>query len=302
RTQALLFAAGLLLVAGIVLGFTLRSAERRRLQAEAHARLEAEVEARTVELREANALLIVESEERAEADRRFRAAREELAQASRLGTLGQITAGVAHEINQPVAAIRAFAENAATFLERATPDRARENLGQIVTLTDRIGTITAELRAFARRKTPARESVTLGSVLNGTLLLIGERARGVVVLEVKPEVRACVTAGDRIRLEQVLINLVQNALDAVEGVEKPRVRIRGEAVDDKLLLDVIDNGPGVDPEIADTLFTPFASAREGGLGLGLAIARDIAREFGGDIEHVRARKGTTLFRLTLRRA
>ncbi|MEZ0244979.1 MAG: ATP-binding protein, partial [Sphingomonas sp.] len=276
RTQALLFAAGLLLVAGIVLGFTLRSAERRRLQAQAHARLEAEVEARTAELREANALLIVESEERRDADRRFRAAREELAQASRLGTLGQITAGVAHEINQPVAAIRAFAENAATFLERAVPDRARENLGQIVTLTDRIGTITAELRAFARRKTPARESVTLGSVLNGTLLLIGERARGVVVLEVKPEVRECVTAGDRIRLEQVLINLVQNALDAVEGVEKPRVRIRGEAVDDRLLLDVIDNGPGVDPEIADTLFTPFASAREGGLGLGLAIARDIA--------------------------
>ena len=93
-------------------------------------------------------------DERAEADRRYRAAREELAQANRLASLGQITAGVAHEINQPVAAIRTFAENGATLIDRDAPEQARENLARIVDLTARIGTITAELRAFARRRTP----------------------------------------------------------------------------------------------------------------------------------------------------
>ena len=300
RTQALLIAAAILLVAGAGVGFALRSAEKSRLQREAQARLEAEVERRTAELRDANARLIVESDERAEADRRYRAAREELAQASRLGSLGQITAGVAHEINQPVAAIRTFAENAATFLDRASPEAARDNLSQIVSLTDRIGTITSELRAFARRKTPARGTAVLGSVLDGTLLLLGERVRGVVALEVPEPLRAVTVMGDRIRLEQVMINLLQNALDAVQGATKPRVTVDAVQEGGIVLLSVADNGPGVDPEIRDMLFSPFTSAKEGGLGLGLAIARDIAREFGGDIEHVPGTAAGAVFHLILR--
>ena len=302
RTQALLIALAILLAAGMLLGLALRSAEKRRLQRHHQARLEAEVERRTAELREANAALIVESEERIEADRRYRAAREELAQASRLGSLGQITAGVAHEINQPVAAIRTFAENAATFLDRAAPDKASANLKQIVSLTERIGTITSELRAFARRKTPGEGRVELGSVLDGALLLLGERARGVVTLRVPKGLRQVAVRGDRIRLEQILINLLQNALDAVQGAKDGRIVVEGAREGDTVRLSVIDNGPGVPAEIADTLFTPFTSAKEGGLGLGLAIARDIAREFGGDIAHAPAPGGGAAFRLSLRAA
>lgn len=302
RTQALLIALAILLAAGMLAAFALRSAEKRRLQRHHQARLEAEVERRTAELREANAALIVESEERIEADRRYRAAREELAQASRLGSLGQITAGVAHEINQPVAAIRTFAENAATFLDRAAPDKAGANLRQIVSLTERIGTITAELRAFARRKTPGEGTAALGSILDGTLLLLGERARGVVSLKVPKPLRQVMVRGDRIRLEQILINLLQNALDAVQGVKGAQVIVEGVRDGDAVRLSVLDNGVGVDPEIADTLFTPFTSAREGGLGLGLAIARDIAREFGGDIAHTPNPGGGAAFHLSLKAA
>jgi two-component system C4-dicarboxylate transport sensor histidine kinase DctB len=302
RTQALLIALAILLAAGMFLGFALRSAEKRRLQRHHQARLEAEVERRTAELREANALLIVESDERIEADRRYRAAREELAQASRLGSLGQITAGVAHEINQPVAAIRTFAENAATFLDRAAPDNARANLKQIVSLTERIGTITAELRAFARRKTPAEGNAELGSVLDGTLLLLGERARGVVTLKVARTLRQVIVRGDRIRLEQILINLLQNALDAVGTAKEARVIVEGARDGDIVRISVIDNGPGVDPEIVDTLFSPFTTAKPGGLGLGLAIARDIAREFRGDIAHMANPAGGAVFHLSLRTA
>ncbi len=283
RSQVLLWGLGLSLLAGLVGGIGLRTADRRRLAERARTALEDEVARRTVELREANAQLVVESQQRAEADRRFRAAREELAQANRLGSLGQITAGVAHEINQPLAAIRTFAENGVTLIDRDAPGRARENLGRIVDLTSRIGTITGELRAFARRRPPTRGAPTLDEAIAGTLLLIGDRARGIVVDAVPVTLRTLAVNADRIRLEQILINLIQNALDAVAGDAGRTVTITAERDGDRLIVAVADDGPGVDASLADTLFTPFATAKPEGLGLGLAIARDIAREFGGDL-------------------
>ena len=301
RTQALLWGAALALVAALAGGIGLRAAERRRMQAQARTALEHEVVRRTAELRDTNARLVVESDERAEADRRYRAAREELAQANRLGSLGQITAGVAHEINQPLAAIRTFAENGVTLLDRDAPDRARDNLARIVALTDRIGTITAELRAFSRRRTPSRGAPTLAEAIDGTLLLIGDRARGVVEDRVPADIRAARVSADRIRLEQILVNLLQNALDAVAGGADRRVTIDAARVADRVQLRVADNGGGVDPSLADTLFTPFASAKPEGLGLGLAIARDIAREFGGELA-LAPGGGGAVFVLTLQLA
>lgn len=299
-TRARLWGAAILLLVGLAAGFFIRAADTRRLQNEARAALEKEVAHRTVELRDANARLTVESHERIEADRRFRAAREELAQANRLGSLGQITAGVAHEINQPVAAIRTFAENAMRFLDRGAPDTARGNLDQIVGLTARIGTITAELRSFARRRTPATGAVPIGSVIDGALLLIGERARGVIQVELPLALRDVAVVGDRVRLEQVLINLLQNALDAVEGRAEARIWIRVTG-GDMIQVAVADTGCGVDPVVADALFTPFTSAKPEGLGLGLAIARDIAREFGGDVALAPSPAGA-IFLFTVRRA
>lgn len=293
RSQALIVGLGLLLVGAVVAGLVIRSAETRRLQAEAHAALEDEVKRRTAELSDANARLLVESDERAEADRRYREAREELAQANRLASIGQITAGVAHEINQPVAAIRTFAESGATLIDRDAPGQARDNLTRIVELTARIGTITGELRAFARRRAGAGGAATLGSVLDGVMLLLGERARGVVRVEIADPLLATPLIGDRTRLEQVVINLVQNAIEAVEGQRAGRVGITATRTGEAIALSVADNGPGLDPAIAATLFTPFSSGKPEGLGLGLAIARDIAREFGGDIAPVATGAGAT---------
>ncbi|MGN6818801.1 MAG: sensor histidine kinase [Sphingomonas sp.] len=293
RSQALLLGLGVLLVVAVVAGLLIRSAETRRIQTAARARLEEEVARRTAELSDANARLVIESEERIEADRRYREAREELAQANRLASLGQITAGVAHEINQPVAAIRTFAENGATLIDRATPDTARVNLARIVDLTARSGMITGELRAFARRRAGAAGTALLGSVVDGVLLLLGERARGVVRVDIDDRLRATPLFGDRTRLEQVVINLVQNAIEAVEGRRGGSVRLTAEVAGEAVELKVADNGPGLDPAIAATLFTPFASGKPEGLGLGLAIARDIAREFGGDIVHLPGESGAT---------
>ncbi|MES2339071.1 MAG: ATP-binding protein [Pseudomonadota bacterium] len=294
RSIASLWGLAILLVSGGIAAFAVRSADTRRLQRDARVRLEREVTARTAELSHANAQLLVESEERVEADRRYRAAREELAQANRLGTLGQITAGVAHEINQPVAAIRTFAESGATLLDRGSPDAARENLGHIVGLADRIGAITAELRGFARRRTPAGGTATLGSVLDGTMMLVGERARGMLQIAVEPTLRDARLIGDRVRLEQILVNLIQNALDAGGAIT-----VSATQAGDRIVLTIADDGPGVAAEIARQLFTPFTTGKDGGLGLGLAIARDIAREFGGDLTHRATPTGAT-FDLTMK--
>jgi len=271
-----------------LLTWVFRAREKRRLQEEARHMLEIEVAARTADLVEAN--------------RRFRAAREELSQASRLGTIGQITAGVAHEINQPVAAIRGFAENAGTFLDRGDPGKARDNIGTIVALTERIAAIIAELRSFARRSTPALGPVEIARVIDGALLLVGDRIRehGVTVERVgeAPGMR-CIA--DRVRLEQILVNLLQNALDALAGRPDPRIRIETRDEGD-IAITVADNGPGIAPDVADNLFTPFVTGKADGLGLGLGIARDIAREFGGALDSVASPLGGAAFRLEVRRA
>lgn len=302
RQQATLWALALLFVVAVAGGAAWRSAERRRLQRDARAGLEREVAARTAELRDANARLSVESAERLAADQRYRTAREELALASRLGSLGQITAGVAHEINQPVAAIRTFAENGTILLDRAAPDRVRENLEHIVALTDRIGAITGELRAFSRRRRSTAGETVVGEVLDGLLLLMGERVRGAMTLDVPAGARDARVVGDRIRLEQVLVNLIQNALDATAGLPEEAIFLAVTPAATQVVVRVSDNGPGVDASVRDTLFTPFVTARADGLGLGLAIARDIAREFGGELALDDApRLSGAGFVLTLRR-
>lgn len=283
RTQALLWALGVLLVVGAAASWFARQRERQRMMQQSQAALEREVDRQTAELRDANARLVKESRRREEANAKFERAREDLARANRLGTLGQITAGVAHEINQPVAAIRTFAENSTALLDRGDEGTAKENLTRIVSLTERIGAITSELRSFTRRKTPSPVQAELGSILDGALLLIGEAGRNVIEVEATRAARGRVLAGDRVRLEQVLINLLRNALDAVQGRAEPQVSIKARERAGFVELRIGDNGAGVDAELQKTLFNPFESAKPGGLGLGLAIARDIAREFGGDL-------------------
>ncbi|VVS98077.1 C4-dicarboxylate transport sensor protein DctB [Sphingomonas sp. EC-HK361] len=302
RLQVLIWALCMLIVAGIASGVVIRAADRRRLHRIAHEALEREVAHRTAELRETNARLVIESEERLAADHRYRAAREELAQASRLGSLGQITAGVAHEINQPVAAIRAFAENGQAMLAGGATDDAKVNLARIVALTERVGAITGELRAFVRRRKADVTAVPFGAVIDGLFLLMGERVRGLLTLDLPPALKAACVVGDRIRLEQILVNLVQNALDAAG--DRPGIAITCAVRQDDahLLVNVNDNGPGIDPAVRATLFDPFVSGREDGLGLGLAIARDIARGFGGELALHEGPGGGASFLLTLKRA
>lgn len=294
---------GALALLALALGWFYRSREKARAQREMQQVLEREVAARTAELRDTNARLRDESQQKDELDQRYRAAREELAQASRLGSIGQITAGVTHEINQPIAAIRSFAENARTFLGRGQSDMAERNLTTIVDLTERVGAITSQLRNFARRSPPQQQAVQLKDAIDGALLLMGDRIRtaGVKLDRVGDESGVKVVA-DRVRLEQIIVNLLQNAVEALQSVKNPSIEIQTQRGADGVALTVADNGPGVAPSLVPTLFTPFVTGKKEGLGLGLGIARDIAREFGGQLDLIETEAGGAIFRLQLRHA
>jgi two-component system C4-dicarboxylate transport sensor histidine kinase DctB len=237
----------------------------------------------------------------------------ELVQANRLSILGQVAAGVAHEINQPVATIRAFADNARTLLKRDRMAEANENLENIAALTDRIGHITGELRAFSRKAGATVGPTDLMEALEGAILLVGPRARRQgVTLQSPPRSHNCRVQANRVRLEQVLVNLLQNGLEALEGTENGRIVIALHDLGDSVQLQVHDNGPGLSDEARARLFTPFHTTKPDGLGLGLVISRDIVAEFGGELRAARAGDASSssphapgsgaLFILTLRKA
>lgn len=275
----------------------------RLAQVRARQALEEEVDARTSELRDANRRLREESQGRLEADRRWRAASEELTQANRLGLIGQVTAGVAHEINQPIAAIRAFAENGVRYLQRGSIAKVQDDLSSIVGLTDRVARITTELRSFSRKRTPLVDEVSLNEALDGALLLIGDRLRTAGIrLDWTPPTQTLRVSADKMRLEQIFINLIQNAADALEGRPAPNIAVLLDVGDDDIAISIADNGPGIAPDLAGSLFTPFVTSKPTGLGLGLGIARDIAREFGGSLSLVASPLGGAAFCVRLRRA
>ena len=274
---------------------------RNRLSEEASRReeLERRVVERTQALSDANRQLVAEMEER----RRSEAERErlgrELAQAGRLAALGQFAASMAHEINQPLAAIRSYADNTAILVRRGRIEDAAENVSAIGRLTERIGGLTRQLKGFARRASGRREPVRLAEIVRGSLEILGARAEeSGIRLDVPALAPDLAVLGDGPRLEQVVVNLVQNALDAVAGRTDPWVRLAVEAGTERVVLTVTDNGPGIPEAARAQVFDPFFTTKADGLGLGLAISRGIVEECGGTLSTTSG-EGGTVFRMAL---
>jgi two-component system C4-dicarboxylate transport sensor histidine kinase DctB len=220
------------------------------------------------------------------------ALREQLRQANRLATLGQITAGLGHEIRQPLAAMRVYAENGERLLAAERRDEAAENFTRIAGLAGRIGEITEEQLHFSRRSVEEPRLIRLAEVIDGSLLLLRDqiRQKGITLALPGPEAAAATVRARHVQLEQVLVNLLQNAVQAcAEGGE---IGIAIASDGRTVRLGVSDNGPGVPAELRDTLFQPFVTSKSEGLGLGLAISRDIMRQLGGDLVHEDTASGT----------
>ena len=289
RAITLLVGLALCGVAAAIARWRSEASLRAARQEAARAELEGRVEERTAKLRNANRRLTVEMEERRRADAHILLMHDELVQSNKLAILGQIAAGVAHEINQPLAAIRSYADNAAIFLQRDDVAPAQKNLNVIAGLTDRIGAITEELRACARKSNAPTAPVAVSDAIDGALLLLAARIRqqGVEILRTGEEEGLQVMA-ERFRLEQVLVNLIQNALEAMDRTQGARIGInvcalKVSARKSQVRIVVSDNGPGLEPHAAEAVFTPFATTKARSLGLGLVISRDIVAEFGGEL-------------------
>ena len=209
--------------------------------------------------------------------------REQLTQANRLATLGQVSAGVAHEISQPVAAARVYAENGKKLISAGKTDTAVLNFTKIVELTERIGRITDELRLFSRKQVSEPKAMDVNQAIDGAMLLLRDRidSLGVDISLPRASETSVSVQAEHVRLEQVLVNLLQNALDATG--QHGRITIDVETDDINCLLTVCDDGPGIDATQFAQLFQPFATTKKNGLGLGLVISRDIMRDLGGDL-------------------
>ncbi|WP_082465127.1 ATP-binding protein [Brevundimonas sp. Leaf280] len=301
RWAAGLAGALLMVVLAWVWRAHLRRLDGQRQQAEVRRELELRVDERTTALTAANVKLRNQIEDRKRTEARLRTLQADLVQANRLAHLGQIVAGVAHEINQPVAAIRANADNALTLLSREQPDEAQAKLTRIQGLTERIGAIVEDLRGFARKTPPRTTTVVVDEAVEGALLLVSSRMRedGVAV-ERTGEARVSAQA-DRVRLEQVLVNLLQNAFEALGDQADARIGLDVSTTDDLVVIAVTDNGPGLSKATLRTLFTPFSTTKPNGLGLGLVISRDIVEAFGGSLVVASNGRRGARFEVRLRR-
>ena len=278
-----------------------RLAAREALQ-KAHDELELKVEERTADLSAANQLLQDEVTERIRAERTLRAAQDELVQAGKLAVIGQLSTGIAHELNQPLTALRTLSGNSMRFLDRGDLATTRANLERIAQLADRMGAITGQLRTFARKSGGQLQPVSLYRALDNALALLDSRlAQANADVCRNCPLPAPIALCDVNRLEQVLINLIGNALDAMDGQPAPRIEIGCEVVGRKAWLAVRDHGPGLDDEVISHLFEPFFTTKQAGvgLGLGLTISAGIVRDFGGTLTGANHPDGGAVFTLEI---
>ena len=248
--------------------------------------LEQRVLDKTTDLREANRRLRREITLHRKTETELRNTQDELIQASKLAALGKISAGIAHELNQPLAAIRAYAHNGAVLIDRERTTEARDNFDRISAMTKRMGDITTHLKTFARRPSTETETVNLRTVVTNALSLFQDRiAKEGIAVELKFPRRDLLATGEDIRMEQVVINLLANALDAMAESDVKELRIVGRRRGERAMMDIVDTGCGIGKADLARIFDPFFTTKEQGrgLGLGLSISHKIVRDFGGTI-------------------
>jgi two-component system C4-dicarboxylate transport sensor histidine kinase DctB len=253
----------------------------------------------SAELRALNARLQREIAERKRAEESLAVAEQTLAQSSKLAVLGEMSAAVSHELNQPLAAMKTYLAGARLLLTRNRPDETLSSFQRIDDLIERMGAITKQLKSYARHNGDSFEPVNMGDSLASALSMMEPqlRQREIIIDRIVPD-HPVLVMGDRVRIEQVMVNLLRNAIDATETVEEPRIEIILSA-GETATLTVRDNGPGIEDH--DNLFEPFYTTKQpgDGVGLGLAISSGIVNEFGGRLTARNGSGGGAVFEMQL---
>lgn len=262
--------------------------ERYRREAELALRgeqLERSVARRTADLERSNQQLLEEIRERERTRDELRETQHELIQAAKLAVLGQMSAGLNHEINQPLTAIQTYARNSRRFLEKGEGAMVDANLSEIITLCDKMAELTRQFKVFARKSEGPPAVVDLRQSIDGALKIMAaqDNSSDITIRWNRPE-RPVQCHGDLIRIEQVMVNLVANAIQAVGGRDRPEITIDVEEDDARWYCVVRDNGSGL-PGSTEQIFEPFFTTKsvKQGLGLGLSISRQIVDALGGSL-------------------
>ena len=259
-----------------------RLIDKLAIEEAANAKLEARVEKRTAQLKKAQFQLV---------------------QAGKLKALGEISAGISHELNQPLAAMQNFSENGAKMLDLNKIEDARINFDLIGTQINRITRIIKSLRAFARKEKETIEAIDLQEVIKETLSLSKSRIDFEKVdIEWHPEDKEIMVMGGHVRLQQVVINLLTNAIDSMQNKKTKKISIKILKSKSDVIMSVRDTGDGLsDP---GRVFEPFYSTKEvgasKGMGLGLSISYGIVGSFGGEMSCSNYKSGGAEFIIKLR--
>ena len=227
----------------------------------------------------------------------------ELVQAGKLAALGQLSAGISHEINQPLTAISHYAHNGVRLLQQGRAHEAEANFEQISSLTKRSTSIIARLKSMARKRRDSIQTVCLNQVVDHVLTLLQSHSQThctEIVVDMPSENN--MVMAEQIQLEQVVLNLMSNALDAVaDNLHTKKITIECLHSEGQIELRIADNGPGIAPELYEQVFNPFFTTKEvdQGLGLGLSISYNIIQDFGGQLAVVRHPMKGAIFSLRL---
>ncbi len=300
---AALIMVSLTLAAAMVHQRRRRISERIAMQEAAKGQLEQRVEQRTAELVESNQRLTAEIQDRQRAEEELRRTQSELVQATKLAALGQMSAGLSHELNQPLAAIGTYADNARAFLDRGDPETASRNLSSISNLIHRMARIIRNLRTYARNEPVLTRPTSLRGAIENALTLLQQRIENAgIAIHYDPGQLDLAVVGGNVRLQQVFVNLLSNAIDALSDCGERSIWISSKREDDgKICVIVRDSGPGIAAEHLKNVFDPFYSTKDvgKGTGLGLSITFGIIKQFGGAIDVSNHPGGGAEFRIRL---
>jgi two-component system, NtrC family, C4-dicarboxylate transport sensor histidine kinase DctB len=241
---------------------------------------------------------------RHEAERHLREMQADLVQAEKLAALGRMSAAIAHELNQPIAAIRTFSASGRKFLERAEPLEAMKNFEMVSQLTDSMASITLQLKIFARKNPQKLSDINLVEILEHVLSFLKPSLdeEGIEITTDFGLSNSMIKA-DQVRLEQVFTNLIRNAADAVKDKEQKYISIILRETDDSIIIEFKDNGEGIDEENLNRIFDPFFTTKEvgSGLGLGLYISYGIISDLNGSLKATNIKTGGACFSVTFKR-
>lgn len=263
--------------------------------------LEARVDRRTAELSTANTKLRDSVEKYRQTEIELKQTQNELVQAAKLATLGEMSAGINHELNQPLAALRTYTENSVRLLDKSQTQSVRDNLKEMLGLTDMMASIISQLKAFSRKPKGQAAPIRLVDVVQASIVILQNKLKShKVKIEVLNLTDDIYVYAESIQLEQVLINLLNNALQATSAVELPQILLQVSSNTDMVRILLEDNGVGLYEDQLAHLFEPFYTTKQQGLGLGLALSKRIIESFGGTIFAARSPLGGASFCVELR--